>query len=66
MPSFTSLKALRNYVIENSKVGMELTAEKVKQILREYVENDVYNSYEPTEYKRTYELLDSISIKTLG
>ncbi len=66
MISFNSLSQLRNYVISNSKGGMMAVAEKVKSILKEYVENDVYNSYEPAKYKRTYELLDSISVKVLS
>lgn len=66
MPSFSSLSALRKYIISNSQEGMSIVGEKVKEVLREYVQNDVYDSYEPTKYKRTYELIDSITVKVVG
>lgn len=66
MLSFNSLSALRKYVMSSSKEGMNIVGEKVKEVLKEYVQNDVYDSYEPTEYKRTYELIDSITVKVIG
>lgn len=67
MHSFNSLGELESFVMNNAKAGLQtVVANKVKKILRDYVEENVYSSYTPRLYQRTNELIDSISIRLLG
>ena len=63
MAQFNSLAQLNTYVRKQvelaivSKVNIE-----VASLLRDYVKANVYDSYSPEYYERTYQLLDSITV----
>lgn len=46
-----------------SEVVEKDVAEEVKNKLKSYIQLRVYDAYSPIEYSRTYELLNSITIK---
>lgn len=63
MPSFSSLSSLENYVKRKAENGLQEVGERVKKCLEFYVTRNIYSTYSPKDYDRTFELLDSITFK---
>jgi hypothetical protein len=63
--TFTSLDKLMKYLENDIIYSLGIVAEDIKKIIRDYVEKEVYQKYEPYEYNRTYELLNSLDISEI-
>lgn len=63
MPDFKDLKSLYKYVEKDISYSLGIIAEKVRQLLREYIEKELYQSYTPTDYQRTRDFINSLDIK---
>lgn len=62
MPNFKNLKELEDYMRKRVlPTAMEEVGEKIEDKLKTRITKDVYNSYTPEQYDRTYELRDSIT-----
>ena len=62
MPTFTSIEAIRNYIIEHSRPAVESATNYVYKILHQFMEK-YYSEYSPTVYEATYQMLASL-VKT--
>jgi hypothetical protein len=60
---FRSLSALFNFLDQQLQTAMESVAEEVKQLMHDYIQTNLYDAYQPTEYIRTYDYLNSLSVK---
>lgn len=56
-----SLSELMNQVKKSVMSASEDLAENIEYTLKDRVDKDVYDAYEPKKYERTYELRDSIT-----
>ncbi len=76
MPSFRNLKDLEKYIIKtqgnkiklsNNKTIMKIMQEegnRLKDLIQKYID-EYYDSYTPTQYKRTYSFKNSLRIETV-
>lgn len=63
MASFNNLNQLYTHIKKQSKKALEDDiSRKIKQLLHDYILDEVYNNFSPEEYDRTYTLLNSITI----
>lgn len=60
MATFNSISALEKYIKNTVSKSMDDISRETENIMREEVERQVYHTYEPFDYERTYALLDSI------
>ncbi|MFA6712098.1 MAG: hypothetical protein WCS33_05275 [Candidatus Caldatribacteriota bacterium] len=53
------LEERKKKILEGAKTGLGLTAPVIRNTMRNYVQSNVYDVYNPEEdgYKRTYDLL---------
>lgn len=61
----SSDEAYFNGLINNAgmNIDLELIKERVKEIYKESIQTQVYDSYFPSQYVRTDQLLDDIAVK---
>ena len=62
MPKFKSLKDVENYINKAKADSMKELGECVEEIMKEEIEEQVYEAYTPKYYERTEELLNSVGI----
>jgi hypothetical protein len=63
MVEFRDLNQMFAYMNDQLIIAMEKTAEEVQQIMQDYIQSNLYDSYQPSEYIRTYDYLNSLSVK---
>lgn len=56
---FTSYSALQKEINRRAGIAVQNTAVKVVEYLRQYVKEDYYDVYDPQEYVRTYQFMNS-------
>lgn len=64
MPTFSSIKQLETYLKKAIQDSMEDVGRDVEQVVRDNLEKEVYQPFEPEEYIRTRELMNSLTHKT--
>jgi hypothetical protein len=58
---YRDLNALYRYLQRQLNNVMEKdVAEEVKRVMEVHIQTDVYNAYEPTDYVRTYKLMEDV------
>jgi hypothetical protein len=62
MKKFTSIKTLFKYIEPIIQYNLEKIAGEIKDVLKNTVQIDWYNSHTPKNYERTNQLIDSISV----
>jgi hypothetical protein len=62
---FDSISALMKHIENEVILSLKIVAEDIRQIIKDYVEKEVYQAYTPHEYSRTYELLNSLEISEI-
>lgn len=64
--SFNSLNGLAKYIDKavHGSIVKDVSM-KVKQVMQDHVESDVYDAYSPTQYERTGKLKSEIAIKPI-
>jgi hypothetical protein len=60
--TFDSMDALKNYILSQSKIAVQLAQEKVFLIINRFVK-EYYAEFSPAVYERTYQLFRSL-VKT--
>lgn len=61
MPDFNNLNALYAYIQVQVNDAMEKdVAEEAKRVMEVHIQTDVYNTYTPTDYERTYQLMEDV------
>lgn len=63
---FSSLEDLVSYVEKMNSVAMYEVGEEMKDIMKDETHKQVYQAYSPEEYQRTYDLMNSIDVVSLG
>lgn len=58
MPTFTSIDAIRDYILERSKVVVQEARDRVHKVFEEFL-LEYYSEFTPEVYERTYQLLSS-------
>lgn len=56
---FTNLNDLEKYIKAIITDTMQFVSTELKNVLREYIQEKFYDTYNPVEYDRSYDLLDS-------
>ena len=59
----TEIDEIYNDLEKFTLKGMEETAKSMKEDLINFIREKIYGSYDPTIYRRTYDLLNSIQIE---
>ena len=62
MPRFKNLKDVENYINKVKADSMRELGECVEDIMKEEIEEQVYDAYEPRFYERTGQLIESVEI----
>ena len=65
MPKFKSLNDALKYIEEAKADGMKELGECVEEIMKEEIEEQVYNAYSPKHYERTDQLFNSVGITNI-
>lgn len=63
MPNFKDLKSLFSYINKNLKFSLQEVGQQVEQIIKDYIMEHLYNAYTPSDYSRTYDFINSLSVK---
>lgn len=67
MPDYRSVTALFNYLQRQVNNSMETdVAEVVVDVVKQHVEIDVYNAYEPKDYQREFQLLNNVKSQVIS
>lgn len=59
MKTFTNRQELKTFFNNVLKKVLDDVAAKIYDTLRDYIQSDIYDVYEPKVYERTYEFIDS-------
>lgn len=63
MPIFKNVSQLQAYIKQESiKALQNEVGEKIKEILQKHVNENLYDAYSEGVYKRTYELVNSVTV----
>lgn len=65
MPSFDNLDDLFKYIEKDISMGIFYAGIDVRKLVRDFISNKLYNTYHPTQYVRTYDFLNSVSIRVI-
>lgn len=60
--TFKDLNSLFNYIEKNVKASLREVGMEVEQIIKDYIMKELYNSYSPTSYTRTYDFVNSLRV----
>ena len=60
MPNFDDTASLMAYINTAVEYATELTADSIVDMVKDYIIDALYDAYDPAEYERTYEFLDSV------
>lgn len=63
--TFNTISQLMKHLENEVVFSLGVVAEDVRKILRDYVQKATYESYDPFEYQRTYELLNCLDISDI-
>jgi len=66
MPKFKSLKAALEYIEKAKADSMKEIGECVEEIMKEEIQEQVYDAYKPVEYQRTNQLINSVEITNIS
>ncbi len=61
--TFKSISEALAYLETNVVFSLEQIGEEIKGVLRQHLMVDWYSAFTPTRYERTYQLIDSLSVK---
>lgn len=64
MKTFNNLNKLFSHINKQIEKSMTGVGEEARKILSDYMEREWYNSYSPSNYERSWELLNSISVSS--
>ena len=66
MPTFKSLKAALRYIEDAKAESIRHVGKEVENIMKEEVQEQVYDAYKPKYYERTNQFIDSIAITRMS
>lgn len=60
MATFNSLESLMDYINSATASSMKEVGEKLEDVMKDAIDEEVYDAYNPVEYERTYQLRDKM------
>ena len=66
MPKFKSLKAALEYIEKAKADSMRELGDCIEDIMKEEIQEQVYDAYQPQEYQRTNQLINSVEITNVS
>ena len=66
MPKFKNLKSALDYIEKVKADGMKELGECVEDIMKEEIQEQVYDAYNPKEYQRTNQFINSVGITDIS
>jgi hypothetical protein len=60
MPKFKSIKSALNYFEKSKAASMKDVAKCIEDIMKEEIQEQVYDAYKPQDYVRTGEFIESV------
>ena len=66
MPTFKNLNDLMKYVKKATSDSMPELGKELEEIMKEEIQTQVYDAYDPSEYERTMQLLNSVETTNVG
>ena len=60
MPTFKNLKDVMKYIEKATADAMPEVGEELEEIMKEEIQTQVYDAYDPSTYERTKQLLNSV------
>ena len=60
MPTFKSLNDLMRYINKATANSMPEVGKELEEIMKEEIQTQVYDAYDPSTYERTKQLLNSV------
>ena len=62
MPKFKNLKSALNYIEKAKKRSMKDVGKCIENIMKEEIQDQVYDRYKPTDYDRTGQFINSVEV----
>ena len=66
MAKFKSLKDAMKYIEKATSDSMQELGKELEEIMKEEIQTQVYDAYDPSEYERTMQLLNSVETTNVG
>lgn len=66
MTTFKSLEDLMVYVNKATTNSMREVGEELKEVMKDAIDDEVYNSYDPKVYERTEQLKNMVELTDVG
>lgn len=63
MPSFNNVNDLMKFIKRTTRYPLEQVAHKVEDILKQYILDNWYGRMTPSDYSRSYQFINSLTIK---
>ena len=60
MPTFKTLKDVMKYIEKATEDAMPEVGEELEEIMKEEIQTQVYDAYDPSTYERTKQLINSV------
>lgn len=65
MQVFKSLKEAEKYILKHVEDNLEIIGKHVKSVLENFILNDLYRTYTPSEYERTQNFLHAVTVSAV-
>lgn len=62
MTDIRSYKELFKVINQNIQLSLEQVGKQVQKMVKDYILEELYRNHQPTEYDRTFEFLNSVSV----
>lgn len=59
---FSNYNDLFKYINRQIAIGLQKTSYEVEKIIKKYIMEKLYNSYQPFQYGRTYDFINSLKV----
>ena len=66
MAKFKSLKDAMKYIEKATSDSMQEVGRELEEIMKEEIQTQVYDAYDPSTYERTMQLLNSVETTNVG
>ena len=66
MPTFKSLKDVMKYIEKATEDAMPEVGKELEEIMKEEIQTQVYDAYDPSTYERTKQLLNSVETTSVN
>jgi hypothetical protein len=65
MITFNNLSQVEQYIMKQLEESMRILSNDIKSMIKEYINNNLYQRYYPHEYQRTGQFLDCLDVRVI-